>query len=393
MPRGFDIARARRETRGCAQVIHFNNAGAALPPAPVADALYAYLREEEAWGGYETMARRAAELDNFYGAAARLLNCSAAEIAFTDSATRGWATAFYAFALQPGDRILAGSAEYGSNLVALLHQSKSRGIDVAWVPDDADGQIDLNALAKMIDARVRLICLTQVPSGGGLVNPAAAVGRLAKAAGIPFLLDACQAIGQLPLDVEQLGCDILCATGRKFLRGPRGTGLLYVRKALLEQLEPQQLNHHAAELLSATSYRLRPDARRFECWERSCAAQVALGVAIDYALDWGLAAIRDRISRLASNLRQQLAAIDGVTVADLGIERCGIVTCFAAAVSAEELQQRLHARQINTSTVTFSANPISTQQRGLPTLLRLSLHYYNTEEELERFIHELKLLL
>jgi len=267
------------------------------------------------------------------------------------------------------------------------------GIDVAWVPDDADGQIDLNALAKMIDARVRLICLTQVPSGGGLVNPAAAVGRLAKAAGIPFLLDACQAIGQLPLDVEQLGCDILCATGRKFLRGPRGTGLLYVRKALLEQLEPQQLNHHAAELLSATSYRLRPDARRFECWERSCAAQVALGVAIDYALDWGLAAIRDRISRLASNLRQQLAAIDGVTVADLGIERCGIVTCFAAAVSAEELQQRLHARQINTSTVTFSANPISTQQRGLPTLLRLSLHYYNTEEELERFVHELKLLL
>jgi len=393
MSQDFDIARARRETRGCEQVIHFNNAGAALPPAAVADALCAYLREEEVQGGYETMARRSAELDNFYGAAARLLNCSTAEIAFTDSATRAWNAAFYAFDFQPGDRILAGSAEYGSNLVALLHQGCTRGVEVVWVPDDAAGQIDLAALAEMIDERVRLICLTQVPSGGGLVNPAASVGQLAKAAGIPYLLDACQAIGQLPLDVEQLGCDILCGTGRKFLRGPRGSALLYVRKALIERLEPQQLNHHAAELLSATGYRLRPDAKRFECWERSCAGQVALGVAIDYALGWGLEAIRNRINRLADTLRHELAAIGGINVTDQGIERCGIVTCFADTVAADQLQQHLSARRINTSTVTFSANPISTRQRGTPTLLRVSLHYYNTDQELDRFIRELKALL
>ena len=393
MTGGFDIARARRETRGCEQVVHFNNAGCSLPPAPVADALYAYLREEEELGGYETMARRAAELDNFYSAAARLLNCSADEIAFSDSASRAWAAAFYAFDFKPGDRILAGSSEYGSSLVALLHQAKRREIEIDWVPDDESGQIDVDALEQMIDARTRLICLTQVPSGGGLVNPAAAVGRLATANGIPCLLDACQAVGQLPLDVELLGCDILCGTGRKFLRGPRGTGLLYVSNRLLEKLEPNHINHHAAELLSTTSYRLRRDAKRFEFWERSCAGQAALGVAIDYALDWGLTAISARIDTLAERLRQDLAEIEGVTVADRGVERCGIVTFRADQLPAEELRRALAIRQINTSTVPFSANPVSTHQRATPALLRASLHYYNTLQEIERFVTQLRAVL
>ncbi len=389
----FDVLRARRETRGCEQLIHFNNAGASLPPVPVADALYSYLHEEEVYGGYEVMDRRVGELDNFYLAAARLLNCSADEIAFSDSATRAWNAAFYAFAFRPGDRILAGSAEYGSNLVALLHQAKRQGVEILWVPDDAAGQIDIKALENLIDARVKLICLTHIPSGGGLINPAAAVGKVAKAAGIPYLLDACQALGQLPIDVDQIGCDVLCGTGRKFLRGPRGTGLLYIRKALTEQLEPNQLNHHAAELLSADLYRLRPDAKRFECWERSCAGQLALGVAIDYALGWRLEAISERIRLISGILRQQLADIDGITVTDQGIEQCGIVTFFAEQHSAEKLQQQLALRHINTSTVPCSANPISSARRRHPPLLRASLHYYNTPGEIERFVAALLQLL
>lgn len=389
----FDVSRARRETRGCEHVVHFNNAGAALPPIPVADALYRYLRDEEEQGGYEVMARRSADLGNFYSAAARLLNCASDEIAFVDSATRGWNAAFYALALQPGDRILAGSAEYGSNLVALLHRANRQGVEIRWVPDDAAGQIDVAALAGMVDERVRLICLTHVPSGGGLVNPAAAVGRVAKAASIPYLLDACQALGQLPVDVAEIGCDLLCGTGRKFLRGPRGTGLLYVRKSLLEKLEPNQLNHHAAELLDVDRYQLRPDAKRFESWERSCAGQLALGVAIDYALGWGLGAIRERIRLLAETLRQALGGIDGVVLADQGAEKCGIVTFHAVQRPAELLQQQLAARQVNTSVVPFSANPVSTAQRHSPPLLRASLHYYNTVEEIERFVGDLRRLL
>lgn len=389
----FDIERARRETRGCKKLVHFNNAGAALLPAPVMDALVGYLREEEEQGGYEVMARRAAELEHFYTATARLLNCSAGEIAFLESATRAWNAAFYALNFQPGERILLGSAEYGSNLVALLHQARRVGVELVEVPDDEHGQTDPKALEALIDERVQLICLTQVPSGGGLVNPAAAVGKVARAAGIPYLLDACQALGQLPVDVEAIGCDILCGTGRKFLRGPRGTGLLYVRKSLLDQLEPTQLNQHAAELLSASEYRLRSDARRFECWERSYAGQLALGVAIDYALEWGLETISARISDLASELRRQLDGIEGVTVADQGLQQCGIVTFHAQQQPATDLQRKLAEHGINTSTVPFSANPLSSEQHRHPPLLRASLHYYNTHKEVARFIDELLELL
>lgn len=393
MTQAFDILRARRETRGCEQLIHFNNAGASLPPVAVADALHNYLHEEELQGGYEVMARRAAELDSFYSNAARLLNCSATEVAFADSATRAWNAAFYAFDFRPGERIVASTAEYGSSLVALLHQARQRGLRISWVPEDEHGQIDLTALQNLLDGQVRLICLTQIPSGNGLINPAAAVGRIAKAASIPYLLDACQALGQLPVDVEEIGCDMLCGTGRKFLRGPRGTGLLYVRQALLEQLEPNQLNHHAASLLSTSQYQLRPDAKRFECWERCCAGQLALGVAIDYALEWGLPAIRQRVQLLASALREKLAGLDGITVTDRGIEQSGIVTFFATQCSAGQLQQQLASRRINSSTVPFSANPLSSQQRNNQPLLRASLHYYNTVEEIEAFTLAIKNLL
>ena len=389
-PARFDIDRARRETRGCGNVIHFNNAGAALMPGPVCDALHNYLKQEELQGGYEVMAKQVEALDNFYCAAARLLNCSSEEIAFVDSAARGWSTVFYAFDFQPGDRILTGNAEYGSNLVAMLHQARNKGVEIVFVPDDQDGQIDVAALQKLIDNRVKLVCLTQVPSGGGLVNPAAAVGRIAKQAGIPYLLDACQALGQLPVDVEEIGCDMLCGTGRKFLRGPRGTGLLYVRGQLLEQLEPPLLNHHSATLLSSSRYQIRADAKRFEFWERDCAGQLALGVTIDYALDWGLDQIALRINSLAASLRSELAEIGGVRVTDQGIQKCGIVTFAAEQLGATDLQKKLAEKRINISTVPFSANPLLFEQRQLPELARISLHYYNTEEEMLYFLGVLK---
>ncbi len=390
MSLSFDVERARRETRGCEKLIHFNNAGASLPPITVADSLYHYLREEEEQGGYEVMARRADEIENFYTASARLLNCTTQEIAFADSATRAWNSLFYAFTFKPGERVLVGTAEYGSSLVALLHRIQLTGVEIVQIPDDKYGQIDISALKKLIDDRVKLICVTHIPSGGGLINPVAAVGKVARAAEIPYLLDACQALGHLPVDVEEIGCDMLCGTGRKFLRGPRGTGLLYLRKNLLETLEPSQLNHHAASLASIDHFELRPDARRFECWERSYAGQLALGVAIDYALEWGLGAISERVCGLAQTMRCELVAVDGMTLADKGLEQCGIVTFSSSQLPADKLCSELAARRINTSTVPFNANPISSTLSPHPPLLRASLHYYNTVEEIDQFIAALK---
>ncbi|MEJ2472048.1 MAG: aminotransferase class V-fold PLP-dependent enzyme [Desulfuromonadales bacterium] len=393
MPQAFNVKRARRETRGCKDRIHFNNAGASLPSSIVCNTLYTYLRDEEEQGGYEVMAQRTKEIENFYSASARLLNCSTDEIAFSDSATRAWNTAFYSLDLKRGDRVLASCSEYGSSLVAMLHRARRDGIEIVWVPDDTFGQIDIAALEQLIDDRVKLICLTLVPSGSGLVNPAAAVGRIAHNADIPYLLDACQALGQLPVDVEQLGCDMLCGTGRKFLRGPRGTGLLYVRKSRLETLEPNQLNHHGADLLTCDNYELKTNARRFEFWERSYAGQVALGVAIDYALEWGLENISQRIKLLADQMRKELISIDGLSLIDPGGEQSGIISFCTIQQSAETLQKKLAHRHINTTTVPFSANPVRIDKCHQPMSLRASLHYYNTHDEISQFIGELKQLL
>ena len=392
-PFRIDVERARGETRGCGNHIHFNNAGSALMPAPVCDALHNYLKQEELEGGYEVMGKQAAALENFYLAAAKLLNCQPDEIAFCDSASRAWASAFYALPLRPGDRVLVGQAEYGSNLVTLLHRAKRNGIELVRVPDDETGQIDINALEGLVDDRVMLICLTHIPSGNGLVNPAAEVGRIAKSHGIPFLLDACQSLGQVPVDVEAIGCDLLCGTGRKFLRAPRGTGLLYVRKQWLEALEPTMLNHHAAPLTGTTTFELLGNARRFEFWERSCAGQAALGVAIDYALNWRAEAIEARINHLAGRLRSQLRDIVDLQVTDLGRAQCGIVTFFARQQAAERLQEKLFRQRINTSLVDHSANPFLFERHRWPKLLRASLHYYNTEEEIEYLSEVLRKIL
>jgi selenocysteine lyase/cysteine desulfurase len=246
----FNIQRAREDTRYCEDIIHFNNAGAALMPIPVSDLLHEYLQKEERYGGYETAEREIGTLESFYQVSAKLLNCTADEIAYVENATRAWDMAFYAFKFRRGDRILTTLAEYGSNVIAYDQQAERYGVEVVFVPNDVHGQIDVAALENMIDGRVRLISITHIPTGGCLVNPAAAVGRIAKAAGIPFLLDSCQGVGQIPIDVEAIGCDIVCGTGRKYLRGPRGTGLLYVRRDLIEQLEPPLLDQHAATLLT-----------------------------------------------------------------------------------------------------------------------------------------------
>ena len=300
MPVGWDIEQLRADTAGCEQTIFFNNAGASLQPRPVVARVIEHLRLEEQIGGYEAADRVTGELEALYGSVARLLNCAADEIALQENATRGWEMAFYSLRFAAGDRIVTTANEYASNYIAFLQVAQRTGAEIQVVESDQAGEVDLEALRKLLDDRVKLIALTHLPTNGGLVQPAAQVGELARQAGIPFLLDATQSAGQIHLDVQALGCDMLCATGRKYLRGPRGTGFLYVRRSMLEHMEPPLLDMHAASWISRDKFEVRGDAKRFETWESAAATRLGLGVAIEYALALGLKNIERRVQELGS---------------------------------------------------------------------------------------------
>jgi selenocysteine lyase/cysteine desulfurase len=380
----FDLERARRDTPACERMAHFNNAGAALPPRAVTEAVLHHLELEAEIGGYEAAASAREAIERVYDALAALLHCGPDEVAVIENATRAWDMAFYSLRFEKGDRILTAAAEYASNYIAFLQMARRTGAVVEVIPDDEYGQVSVKALQAMLDARVKLIAITHVPTNSGLVNPAAAIGRVARAAGVPYLLDACQSVGQMPVDVEAIGCDMLSGTGRKYLRGPRGTGFLYVRRGFVERLEPPFLDLHAATLVAPDRYEIRPDARRFENWETYVAGRIGLGVAVDYALAWGIEAIRDRVYALAARLRAALAALPGVTVRDPGAERCGIVTFSTAGHEPGAIKEALRAQGINVHVSAASDTRLEAAPREVSGVVRASAHYYNSEDEVER---------
>jgi cysteine desulfurase/selenocysteine lyase len=377
----IDVERARAETPGCAHLIHFNSAGSALPPQVVLDTVIGHLWAEATMGGYQAENAAAERVEAVYDSIARLLGCQRSEIAIVENATRAWDMAFYGIRFKPGDRILTAKAEYASNVIAFLQVARRTGVSIEVVPDDESGQLSVDALAEMMDERVRLIAISHVPTHGGLVNPAPDVGRIARDAGVLFLLDACQSVGQMPVDVEVVGCHMLSATGRKFLRAPRGTGFLYVSKDVLEQIEPPFLDLHAATWTSDWDYTVRSDARRFETWEGYVAGKLGLGVAVDYALSWGLEDIEQRITALAALMRDCLSAVAGVRVHDRGVRRCGIVTFTKDGWDPEVIRETLAARGIVVDTSSERASRFDLPARGLSSVARASVHYYNTEGE------------
>lgn len=389
---GLDIAALRAQTPGCARRVHLNNAGAALLSQPTLDAMTAHLQLEAEIGGYEAAADAGDAIKDGYAALAELLGGRADEIALFDNGTHAWNAAFYSVPLAAGDRILTGRAEYGSNVLAYLQVAQRTGVEVVVVPNDEHGQLDTIALADLIDERTKLIGVSHVPTSGGLVNPAAEIGRIARAADTLFLLDATQSVGQVPIDVETIGCDLLTGTGRKFLRGPRGTGFLWVRGAAIDRLDP-----FVAEIRSATwdgdrGFTWADGARRFESWENSYVNMLGLRAAVRQALGLGLEAIAERSSRLGAQLRDRLDALPGVHTHDLGETRCAIVTASVDGVPAAVVTAHLARSGVNVTTTVPEHTQFDTEDRAVHPLVRFSPHYYNTEDELEHAVRSITAL-
>ena len=383
----WDIARLRADTPGCGRVVHLNNAGAALPPAIVTDTVVEHLRLEEQIGGYEAHAAAQERMEAVYDSVARLVGSRPDQVALVESATEGWSRAFQAVhftrGFRPGDRLLASGAEYASNVLPLLQVASRTGAKVEFIPDDASGCVDVAAFTSMLDSDVALVAITHCPSQNGLVNDVAGIGAALRGSDAWYLVDACQSAGQLPLDTSAIGADFVSATGRKFLRGPRGTGFLYASERATTELEPFPLDLHSATWESG-GYTIAAGARRFEYWERSYAALLGLGAAVDYALDLGIDAIAARIGELAAHARESLSAIDGVIVRDRGVARSGIVTFTHDGVLAPELVRQITAAGINVSLSTPDYARRDFDAHGITSQVRVSPHAYNTTEEIDK---------
>ncbi|MFK7950343.1 MAG: aminotransferase class V-fold PLP-dependent enzyme [Saprospiraceae bacterium] len=383
----MNITQIRKDTPGTQRLIHFNNAGASLPTRHVLEAVQDFMHREAMTGGYRFMAEEADAINEFYTQAAQLINASPDEIALTQNASSSLNLALYALPWEKDDVILTSEIEYGNNYLNYLKLEKDKGVKIRIFPLNENYHYDLNTFENYIDDKVKLIAITHIPTNNGMIAPVEAIGKIAKKHNILYMIDACQSIGHLPFDVEKIGCDFSTATSRKYLRGPRGMGFLYVRKPIIERMNPVFLEMLYADWQSETDFQLNKSIKMFECWEKPYALIAGFTAAIRYANDVGMDNIWQRTEEIAIYLRQKLQTVKGITIQDIGKNLCGIVTFTMEGTTPEILKKHLHQFNINTSVSGRFSSVIDMDKRGLSDVLRVSVHYYNTKEEVNKLIN------
>lgn len=392
----LDLTTVRADTPGVQYVIHFNNAGASLMPQSVIDAITNHIALEAQIGGYEAAVQQKDSIQAFYTATATLLNTTADNIAATANATDAYARALSAIPFQQGDVILTTANDYVSNQIAFLSLQKRFGVEVVRAADEASGGVSVADMADKIKSlRPRLVAVTHVPTNSGLVQPVEAVGQHCREHDVLYLVDACQSVGQLPVDVRQIHCDFLTATCRKFLRGPRGMGFLYVSdKVLSADMAPLFVDLHGASWESADTFKLAPTAKRFEDWEFPHALVLGAAEAHRYALAVGIAAIAERNLQLCATIRTQLAQLPDVRLLDEGDQLSSLIILYSERKSAEEIKAALSAEHINVSISSHGAAILDFDRKGMLTAaIRISPHYFNTDEEITILVNTLKRIL
>ena len=384
----MDLGKIRSETPGCDGMVHLNNAGAALMPAGVVDAIAQYLNIETKFGGYEAQDARRNAIESAYKSVGQIIGAEVKNVAFMENATVAFMQAVSAVPFERNDTILTTCNDYASNQIQFLSLQKRLGVDVIRAPDQPQGGVDVAAMSDLIDKhKPKLVCVTHVPTNSGLEQDVHAIGDLCRDIDTIYLVDACQSVGQMPIDVVDIGCDFLSATSRKFLRGPRGSGFLYVSDRLLEQgLEPLFIDMRGANWTDPDSYQAIDSAKRFETWEFAWAQVLGTAAAVAYASDVGLESIRLRVQALVHRLREGLSRIDKVNVLGGHTELCGIVTATIDKFDPFKVVRALRAQGVNTSAQGRDYAVIDYDHKNVTGALRLSPHYYNTEIEIDQAV-------
>jgi cysteine desulfurase/selenocysteine lyase len=384
------IEQLRADTPGTAHFVHFNNAGASLPVNDVLDTITQYLYEEAVTGGYEAETKYQTQLSLTYSSIARLIHAEPEEIALVENASAGWCIAFYGIDFQPGDEVLTSELEYVTNMIGFFNAQKLYGIRLVVIPNDEQGNFSLNHLESAITPKTKLIAVTHVASTTGGILPVEAIGKIAAKHNILYLLDGCQSVGQMPVDVKAIGCNFLSVTGRKYLRAPRGTGFLYVKRETQDKLKTLFIDGHSIKQINENGYETRDDAKRFQFYEKNPALILGMGKAVEYALNMGIEHIRAQISYLAELLRAELREIDGLTIHDIGGQLSGIVTFTLKNTDSKYLKEQLAVRKINVSVGYAASTVLFMNKHNLQSVVRASVHYYNTGSEIETFCNAVR---
>jgi len=387
----MNIAQIRKETLHCEDMIHFNNAGASLPTKYVNEAIIAFIKEEEATGGYEMQDKYDHEISGIYRELARLIKSGSDEISLSDGASTAFSKALYAIPFQAGDEIITSEIEYSSNYLNYLKVKKDKGIIITTIPKAEESPIDLEKLEQAIKKKTRLIAVTHMPTSSGAISPVAAIGKIAKAHNILYLVDTCQSIGHYPTFVDDINCDFLTGTSRKYLRGPRGLGFLYANKRVYEKLDPYMIEATGAAWKSKEHYDLSYTSKMFEAYEKPYGFVMGFKAAVKYANDIGIDKIWERTKMLGIKARSAFSNIEGVQIHDGGgQEKSGIVTLTIKNKSSEEIHSALQKQKVNSSICRTMSSLTDMESKGLMSCNRLSVHYYNTEEEIERVAYILQ---
>jgi len=384
----IDVDALRAATPGCNDRAFLLSAGSSLPTEATLDAVIGHLRLEAEIGGYAAADRAVDVLEQGRADLAALVGGDPDEIALVTSDSSGWVKAWWGWVVggnvPAGSKVLVDRMCYHSHYAALDQTRRIGAFDIHIMPSLDDGTVDVDALR--IDDDASAVCVTMIGTHSGNVNPVERIGGLAAAAGVPMFVDGCQALGQLRLDVNELGCQVLTGTGRKFLRGPRGSGMLWVSRSIVDRFSPPGLDATSTPWTAAGGMQIGAGTRRFEEYEVSYASMVGLAAAARQALTIGSSAIEQRVVGLGEQLRTALSSIAAVQIRDTAERRCGIVTFTVSGVSSADVVAAASTAGVvvNESTATWAALDMDAKQT--PTVVRASPHYFNTTLELDRLV-------
>lgn len=356
--------------------IYMNHAAVSPLPAPVREAMERHLADVSEHGTARWKEWEEA-VEGGRALAARLLGCGPDEIAFLKNTSEGIAAVANGLDWQPGDNVVLPAVEFPANVYPWLNLAR-RGVVVKFVPE-VEGRIRCRDILQAIDNRTRVVSISFVQFRSGFRADLKTIGRECRRRGILFCVDAIQGLGALPLDVRDMQIDFLAADGHKWLLGPEGAAIFFCSRQAMPRLNPSEVGWLSVENqwdLLAYKLELKPDARRFECGTLNTVGIRGLVAAMEFLLDVGIERIESRVLELTDLLCAGLERKGYRLLSPRGAsEKSGIVSFYPKSEGAFELYRRLIAERI----------VVSPRER----LLRVSPHFYNTEEEIERLLSKL----